>query len=98
VFGRVVGERGDPVGAGAVQGGVDLGEGRVELLALGGDVGDVLSAPLLVLGKGAETLPKLAFGRECLLYLTFRGGDLGPGVADGLMVVAAPPAPAGVLE
>ena len=79
VTGRVVGEGGDPVGAGAVQGGVDLGEGSAELLALGGHSGDVVLALLLVLGQGGQTLPQVALGAGRLLGSVFGGGKLLPG-------------------
>jgi hypothetical protein len=98
VFGRVVGERGDPVGSGAIQGGVELGQGGVELLAVNRDVGDVLLTPLLMLGESGETLPKIALGGDCLPDPPFAGGDLGLGVGDGLTVVAAQAPLAGVLE
>ncbi len=98
MFGRVVGERSDPVGTGAVQVGVDLGDGGVEFLAPDGDVCDVGFTSLLVLGQGAETLPKFALRDYRLLDPAFGGVDLGLGVGDGVMVEAPPPPPTGVLE
>jgi hypothetical protein len=98
VIGRVVGEGGDPVGAGAVQGGVDLGEGSADLLARDGHIGEAVLTLLLVLGQGGQTLPQVALGAARLLGPAFDGGELRLGVDDSLMVVTAPPPPPGVLE
>jgi len=94
----VVGEHGHPVGAGGLERGVDLSDGRVELPALGGHVGDVLLTPLLVSGEGSETVSKIALRAEDLLDPPLAGGDVLLGAADGLVVVATPAPPTGVLE
>jgi hypothetical protein len=98
VLGWVVGEGGDPVGAGAVQSCVDLGDGGIELLALGGDVSDVLVTSLLVLREVGEALAELALGDDRVFGSALGGGDLRLGVGVGLVVVAPPPPPAGVVE
>ena len=89
VTGRIVDECTDPVGAGAVQGGVDLGENNVELLALGGRSSDRVLTLLLVLGQGGQTLPQVALGAGRLLGLDFGGGKLCLGGDDRLTVGAA---------
>jgi hypothetical protein len=71
MFRRVVGERGDPVGTGVGECGVDLGEGGVDLPPSGVEIGNELLAPLLVLDKGRQTLPKVAFNTDGLLYPGF---------------------------
>ncbi len=98
MIGRVVGEGGDPVGAGAGQGGVDLGEGSAELLALGGHSRDMVLALLLVLGQGGQPLPKVALSADRLLGPVFGDGELHLGVDDRPMVGSAPAAPPAVLE
>ena len=98
VIGGVVGEGGDPLGAGAVQGGVDLGEASAEFLALGGHIGNVVLTPLLVLGQGGETPQEVALSASRLLGPVFGNDDLRLGVDDRLVVGSAPPEPAGVLE
>jgi hypothetical protein len=75
-----------------------LSNGRVELVALGGDVGDVESAPPLVFGKRRETLSKISLRADRLLELPFAGGDLRLGTGDGLVVVATPAPPTGFLQ
>src|SRR5580658_3468197 len=94
----VDGERDDPVGKRAVQCGVDLSQGGVELLDVRGDVGDLLQTALLVLGEGCETLPKIALGRGRLLHPPFAGGDPRLGVGERLTVEAAPAPAGGVVE
>ncbi len=46
---------------------VDLGEGGVDLSPSGGQLGNDLLTPLLMLGKGGQTLPKVALNTDGLL-------------------------------
>jgi hypothetical protein len=94
----VVGERGDPVGKGAVQGGVDLSQGGVELPDTRGEVGDLLQTAPLVLGEGCETLPKNVLRGRRLLHPLFAGDDPRLRGGERLTVVPAPAPAAGVVE
>jgi hypothetical protein len=96
VIGRALGEGGDPVRAGAVQGGVDLGEVSADRLARDGHIGEVVLTLLLVFGQGGQTLPQVTLSVSRLLGPAFDGGELRLGVCNGLLVVAAPPPPADV--
>lgn len=98
VLGWILDEGGDPVRAGAVQSVIDLGDGGIEFLALDGDVSDVLVTSLLVLREAGEALAELALGGGRVLGSALGGGDLCLGIGDGLVVLAAPPPPAGVVE
>ena len=57
-----------------------------------------LLALLLVTGDGSQFVPEVAFRSQSLLHALFAKGDLGLGGGDGFMVVASPPAAAGVIE
>jgi hypothetical protein len=98
MLGWSLGERSDPFWAGAVQGGVDLGDGGVELVALSGKIGEILVTTLLMLGEGGETLAKLARCGGRPLGSAHGEVELCLGVEDGLLVLAAPPSPADSFE
>ena len=98
VGGRFVGEGVDPLRAGLIQRGVELGERVGELVAPRRPVGDHLLAFLLVTGDGSQFVPEVAFRSHSLLKALFAEGDLGLGSRDGFMVVASPPTAAGVIE
>lgn len=58
----------------------------------------MLLTPLLVSGEGSETVSKIALRAEDLLDPPLAGGDVLLGAGDGLVVVATPAPPTGVLE
>ena len=94
---RVVGQGADTVGPGVVEGGVEHGQGGLELFALFVRNCHRLLAMLLILGDRGEALPQLFFGgghpRQALLGQV----DAGLNRRDLLVVFTSPPtAPAGV--
>ena len=95
---RVVGQGADAVGPGVVEGGVELGQGGLELFAPRVRSRDRLLALLLMSGERGEALPQLFFGAGHPLQALLGEDDAGLGRGDLLVVFTSPPTAPALVE